>query len=265
MSEPGATLLAGWLACLAGGLLLWLWSLRRRDVSGIDIWWGLFFVGLTWWFRWRGPALTGFHLAHALLVTLWGLRLALHIAWRGRGQGEDHRYAAMRAGHGSRFPWVSLGTVFWLQATLATLLAAPLYAVQSAAAISPALFVAGAALWAVGFVWEAVADGQLLRFRGDPANRGKVLDRGLWRTSRHPNYFGEAVLWWGYGAMALAAGGAWTLYAPLAMTWLLLRVSGVALLEKTIGGRRPEYADYVRRTSAFLPRPPRDSGREGAK
>lgn len=129
MSEPGATLLAGWLACLAGGLLLWLWSLRRRDVSGIDIWWGLFFVGLTWWFRWRGPALTGFHLAHALLVTLWGLRLALHIAWRGRGQGEDHRYAAMRAGHGSRFPWVSLGTVFWLQATLATLLAAPLFAV----------------------------------------------------------------------------------------------------------------------------------------
>ena len=237
MAELGTTWLLGWAALLAGGFALWGWSLRRRDVSVVDIWWGLFFVGLSWWFRWRGPHAAWFHFVHLALVTVWGLRLALHIAWRGRGHGEDHRYASMRAGHGASFRWVSLGTVFWLQATLAALLAAPLLVVQSASTVSPAAFGAGALLWALGFFWEAVGDWQLLRFQRDPASRGQVLDRGLWRYSRHPNYFGEALLWWGYGLMAAA-------------------VSGVTLLEKTIVHRRPEYERYIRRTSAFVPLPP---------
>jgi len=260
VSEPGTTLLIGWVACLGGGLLLWLWSLRRRDASVVDIWWGLFFVALTWWFRFRGPEATGLQLAHALLVTVWGVRLALHIAWRGRGQGEDRRYGAMRAAHGPRFWWASLGTVFWLQATLATLIAAPLFAVHSAHAIDPALFAIGALIWATGFFWEAVGDWQLLRFQRNPASRGRVLDTGLWRYSRHPNYFGEAVLWWGYGVMAGAAGAWWALFAPLVMTWLLLRVSGVTMLERTIVHRRPEYERYIRRTSTFVPWPPRANG-----
>ncbi len=206
---------------------------------------------------------------HALLVTIWGTRLAVHIARRARGQGEDRRYAAMREARGAAFWWQSLWTVFGLQATLATLLAAPLYAVQASRLLDPRLFAAGALLWAAGFAWESVADLQLTRFRADPSNRGRVLDTGLWRTSRHPNYFGEAVLWWGYGAMALAsfpasgwaAAAAWSLLAPLAMTWLLLRVSGVVLLERTIADRRPEYARYVRTTSAFVPWPRRKGER----
>jgi steroid 5-alpha reductase family enzyme len=163
----------------------------------------------------------------------------------------------MRAAHGPAFRWRSLFTVFWLQVALATLLAAPLLAVQSAPHIAPLPFTAGALLWLAGFGWEAVADFQLARFRADPANRGRVLDTGLWRTSRHTNYFGEAALWWGYGVMAGAAGRWWSLLAPLAMTWLLLRVSGVVLLEKDIAERRPEYARYVATTSSFVPWPPK--------
>jgi len=257
VAELAAAWLAGWAGCLAAALLLWVWSLWRRDASGVDVGWGLFFLALAGWIRGRGPAAAWFHALHLALVAIWALRLAAHIAWRSRGQGEDRRYAAMRRKHGPDFWWVSLGTVFTLQATLATLLAAPLIAVQGAPTIQPAGFAVGVVLWAVGFAWEAVADWQLLRFLRDPAGRGRVLDRGLWRTSRHPNYFGEALLWWGYGAMALAAGAWWTLFAPIVMTWLLLRVSGVTLLESTITQRRPEYADYIRRTSAFLPRPPR--------
>lgn len=257
MTASFATLLSGWAGCLAAGFLLWLWSLRRRDASVVDIWWGLFFVGLTVWFRWRGPESTPLHHFHLLLVALWGVRLALHIALRGRGQGEDRRYAAMRAAHGARFGWVSLFTVFGLQATLATLLAMPLLAVQAARHIDAAEFVAGTLLWTFGLFWEAVGDWQLARFQHEPASSGRVLDRGLWRYTRHPNYFGEAVIWWGYGLMAGATGAWWALFASLLMTWLLLRVSGVALLEKTIAGRRPEYADYIQRTSPFIPLPPR--------
>jgi steroid 5-alpha reductase family enzyme len=262
MSDLAITWLVGWGGAVVGGLLLWGWSLLRRDASVVDIWWGPFFVALAGWFRFRGPEAEPFHLLALAAVALWGVRLALHIAVRSRGQGEDRRYAAMRAAHGPRFRWVSLGTVFLLQATLATLLSAPLLALQSSAGISPALFGVGLVLWLVGFLFEAVADAQLLAFRRNPESGGKVLDRGLWRFSRHPNYFGEAVLWWGYGVMGLAAGATWALFAPAAMTWLLLRVSGVTLLEKTIGTRRPEYEIYVRRTSAFLPLPPRPVEKE---
>jgi steroid 5-alpha reductase family enzyme len=112
-------------------------------------------------------------------------------------------------------------------------------------------------IWAVGFLFESIGDAQLSAFRRDPANAGKVMQAGLWRYTRHPNYFGDAVQWWGQYILAFAAGGWWTIGAPVVMTYLLLRVSGVAMLERTIGNRRPEYAEYVRRTSAFLPRPPR--------
>lgn len=257
MTGLGATLLLGWLGCLVAGILVWAVSLARRDASVVDVAWGLFFVGLTAWFRHRGPAAQPFHWLHFALVAAWGLRLAAHIALRSRGKGEDPRYAAMRAAHPATFPWRSLVTVFGLQATLATALAFPLLVVQAATAISPADLAIGAALWVAGFLCEAVADRQLQRFRDDPASRGRVLDTGLWRYSRHPNYFGESLLWWGYGVIATGAGSAWALLAPLVMTFLLLRVSGVTLLEKSLVGRRPGYQAYVRRTSAFIPWPPR--------
>ena len=165
-------------------------------------------------------------------MAAWGLRLAVHIAWRGRGRGEDRRYAAMRQARGPSFWWFSLFKVFLLQATLAAALSAPLVVVQLRPAVAPGWCLAGLALWVAGFACEATADAQLLAFQGDPERRGQVLASGLWRYSRHPNYFGEALLWWGYGAFAAgSAGGFWTLYAPVVMTVLLLRVSGVPPLQ----------------------------------
>jgi steroid 5-alpha reductase family enzyme len=244
-------------------LALWLLSLRLQDASIVDPFWGAGFVLVAWLSFWGSagdPARRALALA---LVTVWGLRLSVHLLARNLGHGEDPRYRAMRAAHGGRFWLVSLGTVFGLQGLLMWVISLP---VQVAVA-SPAprglgwLDAAGAALWAVGFLFEAVGDWQLRRFRADPRNRGRVLETGLWRYTRHPNYFGDAVQWWGLGCLGLAAGAAWTLVSPVVMTFLLLKVSGVALLEKDIAERRPEYRRYVERTSAFVPWFPREAGR----
>ena len=190
-------------------------------------------------------------------VAVWAARLGRHLLRRNLAHGEDPRYVAMRAAHGPRFPWVSLFTVFLLQAGLAWAVSLPVQAaVASRGSLGPLDYVA-AALFAAGFLCEAVADVQLARFRADPASRGAVLDTGLWRYSRHPNYFGNAVLWWGLGLFAVAAGAWPALVGPAIMTVLLLKVSGVALLEKDIGARRPDYAAHIRRTSAFVPWFPR--------
>lgn len=253
-----ATWLLGWGICLAGAVLVWLLALARRDVSVVDVFWGLGFVALVWFDRLRGPEATTAHLLLAVLVTVWGVRLAAHIAWRSRGRGEDRRYRAMRDEHGPSFRWRSLVTVFALQGTLVALLSVVFLAPQSTPglAIGPWIWV-GVGLWAIGFAFEAVADFQLLRFQRRAGRQGRVLDSGLWRFSRHPNYFGEALLWWGYGAFAVAAGAPWALLACLAMTLLVVKVSGIPLLEAGIESRRPGYAEYARRTSAFVPWFPR--------
>jgi len=192
------------------------------------------------------------------LVTLWGLRLAFYIGWRNQGKGEDYRYQAMRKKVGEPFPWLSLVTVFWLQAFLLWLIAMPLYQVQRATVSLGWLDAMGLALFALGLFFETVGDLQMSRFKSDPANRGKVLDRGLWRYTRHPNYFGDATVWWGLSCFAFATpGSAWVVFSPILMTFFLLRVSGVTLLEKGLSRTKPAYADYVRSTSAFLPWPPK--------
>jgi steroid 5-alpha reductase family enzyme len=155
---------------------------------------------------------------------------------------------------------VSLFRVFWLQGAILWVVSAPLYAAVRAPGGLGALDYVGAALVLVGLALESTADLQLTRFRADPANRGRVLDSGLWRYSRHPNYFGDAVVWWGFYSIAVAAGGWWTAFAPAIMTLLLTRVSGVPLLEKGLAASRPGYSEYVRRTSAFVPWPPKASG-----
>jgi steroid 5-alpha reductase family enzyme len=259
-----ADLLRIWGLCLAGFAVLWAVSFVRRDVSIVDIFWGPAFVaGLLLIFLREGLR-TPWQLLHLALVAIWGLRLALHIAVRGHGKGEDRRYAAMREKNGPRFTWLSLFTVFGLQATLVAILSAPLVAVQRQPIERPLVAGIGAGLWLIGFLFEAVGDAQLLAFQRNPASRGKVMNTGLWRTSRHPNYFGEACLWWGYGVFALAvAGGIWTLYAPVLMNLLLLRVSGVPMLEAGIEERRPGYREYIERTSSFIPWFPRSAGRAG--
>jgi steroid 5-alpha reductase family enzyme len=191
------------------------------------------------------------------MVTLWSLRRSGYITWRNHGQPEDRRYQAIRAAHEPGFAWKSFFIVFALQAVLAAIVAVPLLVgIASPARLNIADGI-GVALWAYGFAFEAIGDYQLARFKGDPTNRGRVMDRGLWRYTRHPNYYGEAMLWWGYYLVAAAAGGWWTIFSPLLMMFLLLKVSGVSLLEKDIGERRPAYRDYVARTNAFFPAPPR--------
>lgn len=256
MTPVPAWLHAAALGLGAGVLLamvVWAVSVPRRDVSIVDSAWG--FLVLV-------PALvvatllpqTGPRTAAVLgLAAAWALRLSAYIAWRHRGQPEDRRYQAIRRRNEPHFQWKSLYLVFGLQALLGWIVAAPLMAAVASLTPRNGLDLLGLALAAGGLIFEAVADAQMARFRADPRNRGQVMDRGLWRFSRHPNYFGECCLWWGLWLVAAAGGAWWTVLSPLLMTVLLLKVSGVPLLEKDLGRHRPGYADYVRRTPAFVP------------
>ena len=244
----GLTLLA-----LAG----WSLSLRSNDVSIVDSLWSLKFLLLAVGYAWLSGA-SGARAALVLtLVAIWALRLSAHITLRHRGQPEDHRYQAIRQRHEPGFRFKSLYIVFGLQAGLAWLIGMPLAAAMDSAAPLGWLDAVGVALWVAGMVFEVFGDAQLARFRQSPESRDQVLDSGLWRYTRHPNYFGECLLWWGYYLLAVAGGGAWSIASPVLMTWLLLRVSGVALLEQDIGMRRPRYAEYIARTNAFIPGPRR--------
>jgi steroid 5-alpha reductase family enzyme len=239
---------------------VWVLSLKLQDASVADVCWGLGFVLLAWMYCLLTPAWTARSWLVAVLVTLWGVRLSLHIYRRNRGKGEDPRYRAMRVSHGHAFWWRSLFTVFWLQGALLWFVALPVFAAVRAAEPAALTFVDGfgVILFAVGFGFEVVGDRQLRRFRADPSNRGRVLDRGLWRYTRHPNYFGDATLWWGLYAIAAATPGGWlTVLSPVLMTYLLLQVSGVALLERSLTSSRPGYRAYIAHTPAFFPWFPR--------
>jgi steroid 5-alpha reductase family enzyme len=239
---------------------LWALSVAVRDTSIVDIFWGTGFVVIAWVTYAVADGSPARQLLLATLMTIWGLRLTIHLARRNLGKGEDFRYRRMREHHGDRWPRRSLWSVFWLQGVLMWIVSLPVQAGQLD--VSPHGLVwldgLGIAVFAVGLFFETVGDAQLARFKADPANRGQVMDRGLWSWTRHPNYFGDFSVWWGLYLVALATGSAWwTVLGPLVMSVLLIRVSGAALLEKSIGKRRPGYAEYVRRTSGFFPRPPR--------
>lgn len=242
-------------------LLLWLAATLRRDASLIDLYWGVGFAVVAWVSLASSPRIDTRTLVVASLTSIWGLRLSIHLLLRNWGHGEDRRYAAMRARHGARFPLVSLFTVFLLQAAILWFVSLPIQfvAVAGGAEFPTILDLLGVIVWSVGFFFESIGDYQLARFRANPGNQGRVLERGLWSYTRHPNYFGDACVWWGVFLFAAAAGGVWTIVSPLLMTVLLLRVSGVTLLEQTIVDRRPDYAAYKARTNAFFPGPPKRS------
>ena len=252
-----------WFTALAALCIValggWLISLPLRNVSLVDSLWSLKFLLCGVLYGALSPVRGARATLLVVLLAAWSLRLAGYITWRNRGHGEDRRYQAIRRNNEPGFAWKSLYLVFGLQAVLAWIISLPLLAAANSSGPPGLLDALGAGLWALGFVFEACGDQQLARFKADPANAGKVMDRGLWRYTRHPNYFGEFCLWWGYYALALAGGGWWSLPGPLLMSVLLLKVSGVTLLEKDIGERRPAYADYIRRTSPFFPRRPKDA------
>jgi steroid 5-alpha reductase family enzyme len=254
-------MLASAAAVLALLLAAWVLSLVLRDVSIVDVAWGLGFVAVAWVAFATGDGCLGRRLLLAVLTTLWGLRLAAYIARRKlRHPGEDPRYGAWREKWGARFPLVSLFTVFGLQAVLVWVVSLPLQGAATSADRLGALDWIGVAVWAVGLACEATGDAQMARFKADPGNRGRIMDRGLWRYTRHPNYFGDFTVWWGLYLIALSAGAWWTLPGPLVITLLLTRVSGKDHLERSMADR-PGYADYVARTSGFVPLPPRSSSR----
>ncbi|HYF16225.1 MAG TPA: DUF1295 domain-containing protein [Ramlibacter sp.] len=255
MEAVHGLLIAAFMAVLA-----WIASLPLRDASLADRAWPALIAAPAAYYAWRLGA-DARAAAMLAIVVAWALRLGLYITVRNWGHGEDRRYQAMRRRNQPHFALKSLWLVFGLQALLAWIVGWPVLAAAGPhGAPWSAWDFLGAAVALAGLLVEAVADAQLARFRADPANRGRVLDSGLWRYSRHPNYFGEACLWWGLGLMAVAGGGwahAWCLGSPLLMTVLLLRVSGVTLLEQDIGERRPAYREYIARTSAFVPWRPR--------
>lgn len=255
------------LSLLAAKLLalalvsLWLLSVAVRDASLVDIFWGPGFALVAWACAYeQGLELGPGQWLLLGLVSVWAARLGLYLAWRNLGHGEDRRYQAMRARIGPHFWLVSLVSVFALQGALLFSISSP---VQTAlrggtdAGLGPLAWL-GLAAWAVGFAFETVGDAQLARFKADPANADEVMDRGLWAWTRHPNYFGDFMIWWGHFLVARSLGAPWwTLVGPVTMSILLMRVSGVPMLERGMAERRPKYADYVARTSAFFPRPPR--------
>lgn len=242
-------------ALLIAGTLLWLLSLRLADTGIVDTFWGPFFLLQAIVFLVLTPnGFIGRRVLVLVLVAIWSVRLATHISGRNAGHGEDRRYTEMRRKVGAGWRVQSLFRVFWLQALLAWIIGGPLLLAMLGGpdGFTP-LDAIGAAVWLIGFIFEAVGDFQLAAFTRNETNKGQTMRFGLWRFTRHPNYFGDATQWWGLWLVAVAAGGWWTAYAPAVMTFLLVKVSGVGLLERTIATRRAGYADYMRTTSSFIP------------
>lgn len=237
----------------------WIISLIVKNASIVDIVWGAGFAITSWVLAATVDGDSGRQILLAVMVGLWGMRLALYLAKRNIGHGEDWRYKAMRKKKGSKFGLISLVTVFGLQGVLMWTVSLPVMFGNADASpgVGP-IAVMGIMLWIVGLSFEAVGDYQLARFKKDPANATKVMDQGLWSLTRHPNYFGDALLWWGIGIVGAETGsGVIGFIGPVVMTFFLLKVSGVPMLERSLKKRREGYDEYVARTSGFIPRPPK--------
>ncbi|MCF7808014.1 MAG: DUF1295 domain-containing protein [Candidatus Marinimicrobia bacterium] len=244
---------------LYGGLAIWLyvtaiWILslliKRADI--MDTFWGLGFILSSQVYAYYLPQRSLAASILLSLVILWGLRLAVYIGARAWGQSEDARYLKWRNENGPRWWWFSYLKVFLLQGVFMWIVSYVLLMAQVNASMNVFSYI-GLGLFTVGFLFESVGDCQMWAFKRKPENKGKVLDSGFWKYTRHPNYFGESLLWWGFGFFALSGGHWYALISPLIMHWLLLKVSGVAMLDKLLTDTKPEYREYIRTTSAFLP------------
>jgi len=251
-----SVLLVGGAVIFGSMILLWLLSLLLKNSSIVDIFWGFGFVISAWLFYALTP--DGFlirKLLIAILTTIWGLRLTLYILTRNWGKPEDFRYQKWRKESGKIWWIKSLFQVFLLQGLLMWIISTPLMAAQisSLPAKLGLLDYLGAALWVIGFFFESAGDLQLTSFKKNPANKGRLLNTGVWRYTRHPNYFGDSAQWWAYFLIASSAGGWWTVFSPILMTLFLVKVSGVAMLERTMKETKPGYREYMESTSAFIP------------
>lgn len=236
--------------------ILWVVSVIIKNVSIVDLFWGFGFVLTSCFYFLKTD---GFELRKTIilsLVAIWGLRLSLYLSWRNLGKGEDFRYREFRKKYGeTRYWWISYFQTFLLQGILMWLISVPLLGAQyfNDRNVLNILDYSGIAFWIVGFLFETGGDFQLAKFKADHANKGKVLDTGFWRYTRHPNYFGDSSVWWGYGFICIAAGSYIPVIGSVLMTALIIKISGVALLEKTLKEQKPQYKVYIEKTSAFFP------------
>lgn len=236
--------------------ILWLVSIVIRNVSIVDLFWGFGFVLTTAFYFIKTEGDDPRKIIVMILVSIWGLRLSVYLAMRNIGKGEDFRYAQFRRNYGEkRYWWVSFFQTFLLQGVLMWLISAPLLGAQFYGRNISINFLdyLAIALWVIGFIFEAGGDYQLARFKSDISNKGKVLNTGFWHYTRHPNYFGDSAVWWGFGLLCLAAGSYIPILGSVLMTALIIKVSGVALLEKSLKEQKPQYREYIEKTSAFLP------------
>jgi len=248
----------GWNLAAVTALMIcgWLVSIAHRNVTIVDSLWGLGFVLIAWLTFFLSDGFWTRKMLIAVLVTLWGVRLSVYLSWRNWGKGEDPRYGLWREKSGQRFWLVSLFKVFILQALFLWVISIGLQMGQLAAKPDKLIWLDGLGLlvWATGFVFEAAGDWQLARFKSDPANKGRVMDRGLWAYTRHPNYFGEFLVWWGIFLITLSTPNSWwTVFCPIIVTAVLLKMTGIPLTEKGLIENRPGYREYIKRTNAFVP------------
>jgi len=236
--------------------ILWIWSIIIKNVSIVDIFWGIGFVAVNAFYVFFSGDLNPRKILIFMLVSVWGLRLAAYLAIRNTGKGEDFRYQEFRRKYGQkRYWWISYFQTFLLQGFLMMIVSLPLLGISGSTHAGNLNFpdYLGILLWLTGFTFEAGGDFQLSRFKKDPGNKGKVLDTGFWKYTRHPNYFGDSAVWWAYALFSIAAGSYWQVIGSVIMTLLIIRVSGVALLEKSLSTSKPQYREYIQKTSAFIP------------
>jgi steroid 5-alpha reductase family enzyme len=235
--------------------ILWIVSIIVKNVSIVDLFWGLGFVLTAGFYFLKTDGFETRKIIILALVSIWGLRLSFYLAWRNIGEGEDFRYREFRRKYGEKYWWVSFFQTFLLQGVLMSIISLPLlgaqyYGLHVRLGIIDYI---GIVLWVTGLFFESVGDLQLAKFKSDPLNKGKVMNRGLWRYTRHPNYFGDSAVWWGFGLICIATGSYFPFIGSVIMTILIIKISGVGLLEKSLKEKKPQYKTYIEKTSAFIP------------
>lgn len=241
--------------------LLWLISVFLKNASIVDPFWSItFIIAGSYFFSQSNHFYTRNSIVFFLLI-IWGIRLFLYLFMRSWGQKEDFRYQKFREDFGKKnYWWISFFQVFMLQGFLVWIISIPLVVISQKTTTNQLNYIDYAAIfiWIVGFIFETVGDYQLKKFKSNPSNKGKLLTTGLWKYTRHPNYFGDSLIWWSFGLFAVATGSYYPLIGSIIMTLLLLKVSGVSLLEKTLKKSKPGYEKYMKSTSAFFPLPPKN-------
>ena len=236
--------------------LLWLWSVLIKNVSIVDIFWGFGFVVVNTFYVFNLEEINPRNWLLLILVAVWGLRLTIYLAIRNIGKGEDYRYQQFRKDYGEdRYWWFSYFQVFLLQGGLILIVSLPLMGVHLSETSGTLIWLDYIAIivWIIGFSFEAGGDYQLYKFKKNSTNKGKVLNTGFWKFTRHPNYFGDSAVWWSYALFSIAGGGYWQIIGAVIMTLLIIKVSGVAMLEKTLKTSKPKYKEYIENTNSFFP------------